>query len=533
MIGCVAVRPQRLTQQQRHFLSCAPLGMLAVATFALWAATVGLAEAALSISDMNHGATAAALANMLVGSGVTISNVTYTGDPRAAGSFSGGTGIIGFASGIVLGTGKVQTVSGDPACSRGVEGPNTCFESSSGILRNTTDFGRPGDSSLSALSGFSTNDAAILEFDFVPQFSSISFQYVFSSEEYSDFANTEFNDVFAFFVNGVNCAFLPGTSLPVSVNTINNGNDTGGDTTPHHPELFRDNVRPTPTLDTQMDGLTVVLTCTASVIPNQTNHMKLAIADASDGEFDSTVFIQAGSFVSDTTPPDTTITSGPSGTITNTSATFTWTGTDNTTPTANLVYAFRLEPIETAFSAFTSTISKTYSGLANGSYTFRVKARDQTGNEDPTPAFQSFTVSVTPFGYTLASSAGITVTQGGAGSNTVTATLVSGATQPVSFAASGLPTGASAGFSPGACSPTCSTTLTISTSASTPTGTFPIMVTGSPLGRTTSFTLVVSDPTAASASSVTGTEIGRASCRASAVTATLAAGATQTDSLAS
>ena len=98
----------------------------------------------------------------------------------------------------------------------------------------------------------------------------------------------------------MNCALVPGTSEPVSVNTINNGNDAGGDPTPHHPELFLDNVNPAPTIDTQMDGLTVILTCNATVNANQTNHMKLAIADASDPILDSAVFIKATSLISGT-----------------------------------------------------------------------------------------------------------------------------------------------------------------------------------------------------------------------------------------
>jgi Y_Y_Y domain len=60
-----------------------------------------------------------------------------------------------------------------------------------------------------------------------------------------------------------------------------------------------------------------------------------------------------------------------------------------------LVYATRLEPLETAFSAFGSATTKSYSNLANGNYTFHVKARDQAGNEDTTPATRAFTVNVT------------------------------------------------------------------------------------------------------------------------------------------
>jgi len=93
-----------------------------------------------------------------------------------------------------------------------------------------------------------------------------------------------------------------------------------------------------------------------------------------------------------TTPPDTSITSGPSGTIPINTASFTWTGTSPTTPTANLTYAFRLAPLEPNFSAFGPATSKTYSGLAKGSYTFFVKARDPGNQEDPSPAQAGFTV---------------------------------------------------------------------------------------------------------------------------------------------
>ena len=273
----------------------------------LIAGITGTAQASgVTVTDLNNGATPTGLAESLAGAGVEVSNVTYTGDNRAAGSFTGGASSIGFESGVVLDSGKVQTYSTDEPCSKGVEGPNTCYEETGGNpagpsgSANSTGFGTPGDAELTALSGFATFDASILEFDFVPQHSTLQVSYVFSSEEYSDFANTEFNDVFAFFVNGSNCALVPGTAEAVSVNTINNGNDQGGDTTPHHAEFFRDNVRPKPTIDSQMDGLTTVLTCNTVVKEGQKNHMKLAIADASDSALDSAVFLQAGSLISGT-----------------------------------------------------------------------------------------------------------------------------------------------------------------------------------------------------------------------------------------
>src|SRR4051794_9275805 len=257
----------------------------------------------VTVSDLDNGATAATLAQALTGGGIAVSNVTYTGASRAAGSFTNGASSVGFDSGIVLASGKVQTYGGatpDGPCSRGVEGPNNCNEDASAPdgSENSTSLGTVGDADLDAASGKTTEDAAILAFDFVPQQATLHFSYVFSSEEYNDFANSDFNDVFAFFVDGTNCALVPGTTDAVSVNTINNG-DPGGDTTPHHADLFRDNVRPAPgSIDSQMDGLTTVLTCSANVNAGVTNHMKLAIADASDSAFDSAVFIESGSLIS-------------------------------------------------------------------------------------------------------------------------------------------------------------------------------------------------------------------------------------------
>ena len=99
------------------------------------------------------------------------------------------------------------------------------------------------------------------------------------------------------------------------------------------------------------------------------------------------------SWTIDLTSPATSITGGPTGTITVRSASFDWTGTDNVTTTPNLVYAYRLNPIEPNFSAFGSATTKSYTNLANGDYTFFVKAKDQAGNEDSTPDSRAFTLS--------------------------------------------------------------------------------------------------------------------------------------------
>jgi hypothetical protein len=91
------------------------------------------------------------------------------------------------------------------------------------------------------------------------------------------------------------------------------------------------------------------------------------------------------------TLPDTMITSGPSGTITSNTATFAFSSSNT-----NSHFECKLEPKETAFSSCASP--KSYGGLLNGSYTFRVRAIDAAGNIDASPATSSFTVSTTPQG---------------------------------------------------------------------------------------------------------------------------------------
>ena len=97
----------------------------------------------------------------------------------------------------------------------------------------------------------------------------------------------------------------------------------------------------------------------------------------------------------DVTPPQTTITDGPTGTIDYSDVTFKWTGSDTMTSTSNLVYSYKLDGYDTSWSSWTSNTSKPYNDLPNKDYTFKVKAKDEAGNEDPTPAERSFRVDVT------------------------------------------------------------------------------------------------------------------------------------------
>jgi hypothetical protein len=226
------------------------------------------------------------LVQALIGSGSDapiIHSVSYTGANIAAGTFSGGTGIIGFENGIILSTGNIASVVG----------PNVSDNT-------TTDNGLPGDPDLDNLiPGYQTFDATVLEFDFECQhLQVISFQYVFASEEYNEWVNSPYNNVFGFFLNGVNIALLPDHVTPVSINNVNCGNPynwpSGGSNCSFY--INNDLSDGGGAINTEMDGLTIVLTATASVNPG-VNHIKLAIADAGDHVLDSDVFIKGESFV--------------------------------------------------------------------------------------------------------------------------------------------------------------------------------------------------------------------------------------------
>lgn len=230
-----------------------------------------------------------------------VENAMAPGGSMAYGQFFDGQSTIGIETGVILAAGSIFTATG----------PNNAAGSSSSA--GTAGF----DQDLADLNGAtSLNDVAILEFDFVPDQDSISFDYVFASEEYCDFVGSGFNDVFGFFLSGPgingpysnnaeNIALIPGTTTPVSINNVNytsNGefyntnviyeNPGGGCSQEEidEPDLYQK--------DIEYDGFTTILQAKAAVIPCETYHIKLAIADVGDTAWDSAVFLGKNSFVS-------------------------------------------------------------------------------------------------------------------------------------------------------------------------------------------------------------------------------------------
>lgn len=231
--------------------------------------------------------------NVLLGGGVTASNITYTGLPEMIATFSATpSGNLGITKGVYLTCGSNGTIPGE----LGPNGPSSGFQS--------IDQFQPGDTDLDVVSGFSTFDASILEFDFIPQSDTVKFRYVFGSEEYNDYVNGGVNDAFAFLLSGVttpmaqtNIALIPGSTTPISINTVNNGNSGGVSTGPcTNCAYYRDNVNGS--INCVYDGLTTVLTAKAKVLCGEKYHIKIAIADAGDHIFDSGVFLEGGSFSS-------------------------------------------------------------------------------------------------------------------------------------------------------------------------------------------------------------------------------------------
>lgn len=210
------------------------------------------------------------LAQALTGPGITITNVTVTGSPKAIGTFTGGSGDgLSIDTGVIMSSGDIQNAVG-PNLSEG----------------SSTNLGMPGDPQLDSLvAPLQTHDAIVLEFDAVTITNSFSIRYIFASEEYKEFVGSEFNDVFAFFVDGQNIALVPGTSQPVAVNTINQIQNSG---------LYNDNPAGSGFFGTAFDGFTSELTAYAVVGPNVSHHIKLAIADTSDFVLDSAVFLAQG-----------------------------------------------------------------------------------------------------------------------------------------------------------------------------------------------------------------------------------------------
>lgn len=221
--------------------------------------------------NVNSSVSPSQMVSALIGQGATVSNVSINCVTGAYGTFTSSGTNLGINNGILLTTGSAT----------GAIGPNNTTSSVDNWY-----YGPDGD--LATIEPLATNDPCIFEFDIVPQCNSLQIRFVFGSEEYPEFVNASYNDAFGFFISGpnpsggsywsYNIARLP-NGTPVSIDNVNNLSNSA---------YFVDNSVGT---WVQYDGFTTVVTSNVALVPCQTYHFKMAIADANDYILDSGVFI--------------------------------------------------------------------------------------------------------------------------------------------------------------------------------------------------------------------------------------------------
>lgn len=225
---------------------------------------------------------------------------TFSGTQNSYGYFNAATSTFPFAEGVLLSTWS-SVYSKGPFIREPASGPN------SGTSNWT------GDADLEQALGISnTSNATSLEFNFTAMTNTISFNYLFASNEYQDNFPCNYSDGFAFLIKEIgtatyqNLAVIPGTNTPVSSKNVHpliaEFNSTTGPK-PGCPAINETyfgslNTSPTNTSPINYSGQTKVLNAQTTVIPGKTYHIKLIIADQGGYYYDSAIFIEAGSFSS-------------------------------------------------------------------------------------------------------------------------------------------------------------------------------------------------------------------------------------------
>jgi len=236
----------------------------------------------------------------LFGFCVEIYDLTFSGSPDSFGAFTYSGEELGISEGMIMSTGNATSAVG----------PNEQSQV-------TTQFNTPGDQDLNSLTEYLTFDACVIEFDFLSSSDNLlACEFIFASEEYPEYIGSMFNDIFGFFISEPyedifgnqdpnfnqelqNIAYIPGTDLPISINTINPANN---------PDHYIDNCLQTNNdelqyvagnydgNDIEYDGFSVPIALEADIKKDVLYHLKIAIADASDPKFDSSLFLKSNSF---------------------------------------------------------------------------------------------------------------------------------------------------------------------------------------------------------------------------------------------
>jgi len=221
------------------------------------------------------------LAQLISGDGVIISNAQVDCGPNGYGMYDASNTNLGVNEGLLLTTGSINNAIG----------PNNTSKKSTNWTSPYN--GNPQNYPLlDSYAGRTTYEYCEFEFDIVPQGDTISFDFVFASEEYEEWVGSQYNDVFGFFISGPgivpdagtggykNIALIPNGPIPVTINNVNQNLNT---------TYYQNNNNDQ---DIQYDGYTRGLKAVSQVQPCQTYHLILVVADASDKIYDSGVFIE-------------------------------------------------------------------------------------------------------------------------------------------------------------------------------------------------------------------------------------------------
>lgn len=289
----------------------------------------------------------------MIGPCVTVSNVVVNRPSKSGAkpytsiaSWSDSLNTLGIDSGMIITTGDALSVIG----------PVSDFLS--GDLQGT------GDALLSAMCGSATYDAVSIEFDFIPQADSIiPFEFIWGSEEYKEYVNSGYNDIFGFFISGPgytglqNIAYIPGTNLPISIDNVNHLANT---------QYYIDNEALTGTF-LAYDGYTTVFSLSVPVMANQQYHFKVVVADALDRVLDSGVILKMGSFAGNIIAP------APS---------FTYTVNGNNVSFANTTTNGMSYLWDFGDGSFSTDVNPVHNYSQTGTYTLRLTASNHCYTEE-------------------------------------------------------------------------------------------------------------------------------------------------------
>jgi outer membrane protein OmpA-like peptidoglycan-associated protein len=270
------------------------------------------------------------------GQGIVVGNIKVKGYPLSTLAYSSAGNVLKMQKGLILSSGNSYNVAG--------------YNNSHNQSSTFGDVMKPeSDQDLAIIIKGKLYDVCSIEFDFVPLDNSIQFNYQFGSDEYPEYVDSPYNDVFAFIVSddstSRNIALIPGTQVPVSINTVNFktnsehfiDNNIYKQVTIKRQEPLKSTFKGTlagrvlrrigsfftvsgpvagdqvviqpdaglmKTLDPNLyrnlryDGITNKLVAQTFVTPYKKYRLKIILADVADNIYDSGVFIEDGSLTS-------------------------------------------------------------------------------------------------------------------------------------------------------------------------------------------------------------------------------------------